>query len=485
MNKKKWSIVLVATTTLILTVTPAASRASDLNWAVHHTMVDGNMSGSQTIETADGGFLVSGTGTYDSPSGYHDWGHYLAKFDSAGNLQGDRLLDHRPAVAVHEIRFFNITLGYYLLSHGEAVFCQNDACYITHAISLTRIDALGELVWTKTYGYKPVAMYPAAMVVDHQGITIAGTLRWNGDKPDATDDIWAMRVDLNGHLVWHNRYDLGDHESNVSLAKVGTHGYVLAGDWSYLAELNNIWVMEIDNNGLVGQRREFETGKADWANDIVVADATKGAEQYILVGQNYLEDNYSGNGALVMRFDMNHENPPIWAKMYNVESGDRPSDQARAALLYEITPGTTELVVVGSSEIASSADSIDGLVMRLDPSDGKLKWHRHWGGEDHEWLVDVQLTASGNFLVSGESIDDQTWDSRLWAMALSPQGLPYVTDFCWVGDHEMETSALTVTSSEPTVTWSPQALRVEEKALSFFDPNAQITPMCEFQFPLP
>lgn len=478
MRRGKWTFALA--TTLMLATTSAAA----LSWATFHTMKDGNMRGSRTIATADGGFLISGTAFYDYPANDFSWDHYLAKYDADGALQGDRLLSDRPAVSVHEIRFFGVTLGYYLLSKGRATHCQNNICEQTLSVTLTHIDAFGNLVWDKMYSNKKFEFAATDMVVDHQGITIAGTLTSKDDY--SKRDLCAMRVDPEGNLVWHNRYDLAGSGYNIALAKLGTRGYVMAGT-RYHPETRyaNLWVMEIDNKGVIGRQREFDSGGADFANDIVVADATVGAEQYILIGKTMITQKETGASALAMRFDMVNENPPQWVKLYNGNSAVQSPDEALSATLHEVAPGSTELIMVGGSVVAAHG-SMDGFAMRLDPTDGEIEWHKYWGGVENEWLYDVQPAPDGNYFVTGVTFDGATpGDQLLWAMAISPQGLPYLTEYCWAVESKMEATTATMTSAEPTIDWYPLSLKVEVGEPKIIDPEAVVFPMCDSPSPLP
>ncbi len=474
MTKKKTPILIA----VVLTMATSGVWAQALNWAVYHRVTTGEMNNGQTIQTADGGFLLSATTVYDDPgSGGSSFSHYLAKYGPKGILQGQREIDERTAVDVEEIRFFGFTMGYFVLSQAIIERCVNNSCRSANGVALARMDAQGNLLWDKLYGYLSFNMAGSEMIVDGSGITIAGEL--NPRAPEQDTDAWVMRVDLEGNLIWHNRYDHKFGEAAVSIAKVGDRGYVLAGNWhDEESDRNNIWVLEINKKGQVLNHRQFDSGHWDWLRDIVVADDTLDAPQYILVGGSDVNDWQTNTDVLAMRFDMDPDHEPMWTKVYNVEAGPSEFDFARSAILHEITPGVTELVIVGSTDIDNRGPT-DGMVLRLDPTDGAVKWQRFWGGAKNDVLYDVQPAASGNYMVTGLTGSfDTNHESRIWAMALGPQGLPATADFCWMTDQEMTTRSVALDSDHAAAEMIPMALIVDSKNPNISIPDSERGPLC-------
>ncbi len=463
-----------------LMLATASAWAQVETWATYYQAKDGQMLDGRTIQTADGGYLVSASADYDAPldRGYF-LGHFLAKYGPAGGLQGYREIEGHQAVDVEEIRFFGFIIGYYVLSFSNIARVNNGDVNFAHAFALARLDAQGNLLWEKQYGYLPFHMLASEMIVDGSGITIAGMMYAKTGEMNA--DAWVVRTDLEGNLVWKNRYDHKVDEMAVSIAKVGNRGYVLAGKWDDdETDNSNIWVLELDDRGRVLKRRQFDSGQSDMPRDIVVADHTAGQEQYLLVGSSLATTK--SYDVLAMRFDMNPDHPPMWSKVYRANAQGNGWGEGLSAILHETTPGNTELVIAGTSTVDEF--NLDGLVMRLDPADGTLKWHQHWGGPGTERLTDIRPATSGNYLVTGTTTTFDTGDrTRIFSMGLTPDGLPFKDDRCWKNNLEMTTTSVEFDSDQLAVEEIPIALIVDIENSDVAIPDPDVGSLCEWPFP--
>ncbi len=167
-------------------------------------------------QTSDGGYIIAGhTGSYGA--GLDDV--YLIKTDSSGNL------------------LWSKTFGGSSYDYGYGVEQTSDGGYIvvgetssfgagSYDVYLIKTDPSGNVLWEKTFGGSGAEYgYSVKELPDRGYIITGGTNSFGVDS----FDIYIIRTDENGNLLWEKTIGGTDDEKSYSIYQTSDGGYIIAG----------------------------------------------------------------------------------------------------------------------------------------------------------------------------------------------------------------------------------------------------------------
>jgi len=172
--------------------------------------------GNALVQTADGGFAIAGL-TF--PSGGVGDDVYLVRTDSAGNLLWERTFGGA-----------NFDVGYSLVQTADGGFAvaglTNSFSAVLDDFYLVRTDSAGTLLWQRTFGGADLEIARSVAQTADGGFVIAGT---KGLFGAGTQDIYLVRTDSAGNLVWQRTFGGSGNDRASSVAQTADGGFVVAG----------------------------------------------------------------------------------------------------------------------------------------------------------------------------------------------------------------------------------------------------------------
>jgi hypothetical protein len=194
-------------------------------------------------QTSDGGFIaVNGHG-----------GIYLLKIDSIGNVQWFK--SYLGSTGNSE------SFDLCVLENGEIVITGEvyyNAIGAEPDIYLLRIDANGNRIWFKTYGYTFFEYGYSVKPTFDRGFIIAGKTNSFGH---GGDDAVLLKADANGDLLWAKTYGDSWPDEADQVQTLPDSGFVFTG-LSYVNSNNQdsslIYVVRTDKDGITS------CGYMDW-----------------------------------------------------------------------------------------------------------------------------------------------------------------------------------------------------------------------------
>lgn len=200
---------------------------------------------SHIQQTKDGGYLMAGqsagSGGDDVPPQYSssefvsDW--LLIKVDNSGNKEWARIIGGTKHEGI--CRSFEIGNNIYLAGSSES---RNYNCNDTSwrvgkntedDFFLVKLDDTGGYIWNKSYGGSSYDQLDDVVWDDRDStFVLAGhTFSANYHVPagDVSENVWLLKLDLNGNLVWSKV--LGDNSSEwyVNIEKSPySNGYIVS-----------------------------------------------------------------------------------------------------------------------------------------------------------------------------------------------------------------------------------------------------------------
>jgi len=193
--------------------------------------------GESLIQTSDGGYAITGS-TRSFGAGEADV--YVIKLDANGNLQWTKTIGG-PDFDVGNSLIQTSDGGYAIAGETESFGAGNYDLYVV------KLDANGNLQWTKTIGGTDVDWGFSLIQTSDGGYVIAGETESFGA---GNYDLYVVKLDANGNLQWTKTIGGSDGEIGPSLVQTSDGGYAIAGTTgSFGAGEIDIYVVKLDKNG--------------------------------------------------------------------------------------------------------------------------------------------------------------------------------------------------------------------------------------------
>ncbi|MBU0483636.1 MAG: hypothetical protein KKB30_03885 [Proteobacteria bacterium] len=234
----------------------------------------GDESGIAALQTSDGGYILLGN---TNSSGNRKTDIYLVKTDSAGQKQWEKTFggtedDYGSAIAIAPDN------GFIIVGKTESMGSGFSDIY------LIKTDSAGNEVWSKTFGGAGYDYASSVQTTSDGGYVLVGTvdegfLSWE-------DLINLIKVDEDGNTVWSKTY--GDltwsGDKGVSVLEAGDGGYVVYGEGKG-AGLTDYLLFKTDVDGVMVWENKY--GGSDWEYATSFNMTTDGG--FILLGQSNRE----------------------------------------------------------------------------------------------------------------------------------------------------------------------------------------------------
>jgi hypothetical protein len=331
--------------------------------------------GNSLIQTADGGYAIAGT-TTSFGAGLSD--AYLVKLDANGNLQWTKTIGGKE-----------FEDGYALIQTadgGYAIAGQTNSFGAGgYDVYLVKLDANGNLQWTKTIGGKKDDVGLMALIqTSDGGYAIAGATNSFGAR---NGDVYVVKLDANGNLQWTKTIGGKKEDLGLSLIQTSDGGYAIAGGTrSFGAGNEDVYVVKLDAHGKLQWTKTIGGPKRDWGNSLIqTADGG-----YAIAGSTFS----FGAGQLdiyVVKLDANGNLQ--WTKTIGGKDWD-----AGISLIQTSDGG---YAIVGHTK-SFGAGGEDVYLVKLD-ADGKLQWTKTIGGENDDRGFSVIQTSDEGYAIAGST----------------------------------------------------------------------------------
>ena len=267
---------------------------------------------------------------------------------------------------------------------------------------LLKFDALGNVVWQKTYGDVggDQAFYDVRQTGDG-GYIVAGITRASaGANPDA----WVLKLDKVGNITWQKTYGDGGYDTANAVQPLSGGGYIVLGAVDPSANPGRIWLIKLDASGEIVWQERYGAG---WDGGSSVQPTADGG--FILAGVTAAGINDAPH-ALFARFDSNGS--VVWQKVYQGISAEGIGSFAPTGDGGFIAAGWTASFGAGGS---------DAWVIKLDAI-GNVTWERAYGGTNYDAARSIRPTGDGGYIVAGTTNSYGAGNSDAWLLKLDAVG---------------------------------------------------------------
>ena len=287
---------------------------------------------------------------------------------------------------------FRITIGGDGFDRGMFLTHTSDhgyvACGYTNSFGnnydmyVVKLDAKGKTEWQKNYGDDRMQIGWSIVELKNKGYLLHGSTT----KDSTNDDIFLLRLDMAGNIIWQKTYGNEKYERTTQLLQTSDNCYVLIGQRNISTSNIDSYVLKIDTSGNLLWEKTFggpQTERTFYGSEMPGGD-------FLITG---LVLPYQNNKAdiLLMRISPNGE--LRWTKTYGEEN---VHEIGHSFCLNKDQKKYTLTGYIG----AATEGFHDGLFMQFDETGNMLTQQKHHTGEDLR-LMHSEETDDGGFIATG------------------------------------------------------------------------------------
>ncbi|MDO8366522.1 MAG: T9SS type A sorting domain-containing protein [Saprospiraceae bacterium] len=245
-------------------------------------------------QASDGNFLVVG-GTLSDNTGevfgaHGNWDAWMLKIDPAGALLWQKTIGGSGIDYFYDIA--ETSNGNLILSGLTSSVNEDLAGNINKGVEdvwIAQCSPIGDLIWSKTFGGSDYDGARGMCLATDNSIMVVGvTYSSDGDVTGfhGGNDVWVLRLDAFGDLLWQKTFGGSDNESGFSIFQRTDNDFILSGETSsFDGDIvgnhggTDALVMKIDKNGNLKTQICLGGSDQDFARN-----AIKGNASEIIVG---------------------------------------------------------------------------------------------------------------------------------------------------------------------------------------------------------
>jgi len=263
------------------------------------------------IQTSDNGLIVVGESNSDDilPD-YGSFDYWVVKLDSSGNTVWENKYGGSAQDKANSI--FQTSDGGYIIC-GQSSSTNGD---ISNNIGnsdfwIVKINSTGTIEWEKSFGgtFIDIAR-EIKQTSDGSYVVVGTTYSSNGDVVGANGgqgiDIWVIKLDSTGNLVWQNPLGGTGIDEGYSIQETSDGGYIVGGETDSIngdvsgnstSQRDNFWVIKLNSLGNI----EWESSPVFFRDDIGRSIIQTVDGGYLIVGDNFAD--LSDSNILTIKLD--------------------------------------------------------------------------------------------------------------------------------------------------------------------------------------
>ena len=283
-------------------------------------------------------------------------------------------------------------------------------------IFIVKYDATGNVLWAKSaggiYGERGQSVCTDAsgnvFITGHfysPTITVGTiTLTNTNQTSDSTSDIFIVKYDASGNVLWAKSEGSGSNESGQSVCTDASGNVFITGSfysvnlyigttWLYLSEFdryNDIFIVKYDTSGNV----LWAKSAGGFGYDEGYAVCTDSTGNLFVTGTNSFTDIF------IVKYDTSGN--ILWAKSAGGTGNNRGRSVCTDASGNVIITGvfSSPTIAFGTTMLTNTNNTFDFFIVKYDTS-GNVLWAKSAGGTGNDVSNGVCTNASGNVFITG------------------------------------------------------------------------------------
>lgn len=290
------------------------------------------------------------------------------------------------------------------------------------------------LIWSHTYGGTSNDRGNDIQRLPDGGFAITGfTESTDFDFPinNGSKDLFVIRTDALGEIVWSKSFGGTSDEIGNSIVPLSNGNILVAGtafssdgDVGNNQGFSDFWLINLDANGNIIWEKTYGGSGEDRAKKIIQSQDGN----FVILGTSFSDDgdvsnNLGGVDFWLIKIDPNGN--LLWEKNYGGSSADQGAD------VIETFDG--DLIITGevlsnNGDVIGNHGFTDAWIAKLDSS-GNLLWQNSLGGTMVDYFLAIQEADDGGYIATGNTFSDNgdvsvnLGASDVWVVKLSSNGV--------------------------------------------------------------
>ncbi len=327
--------------------------------------------------------------------------------------------------------------GYAILGFTQSIDGDiTDATDTSFDYWVLKFNAADQLEWQRTYGGTADDKGKSIIQTQDGGYAILGTSQ-SSDGDVAINygmqDYWLAKLDAFGNILWEKSFGYGGADSGISVTQTQDQGYIISGVLDVTASGGSgntsrhaggdYWILKLNPVGDILWSRYFGGNFSDIPQGVIET----ASNQLIIVGTSDSVDtdistNIGSYDFWVIK--LSNSGDLLWEKSY----GGTEIDEARAI----VASGDGNFIIAGdtrssNANVSSNNGAADLWLIKID-TNGNLLWENTIGGTSFDVARALVKTTDNGFLLAGSSRSN-TLDVALnkgqndaWALKVDAEG---------------------------------------------------------------
>jgi type IX secretion system substrate protein/PKD domain-containing protein len=397
------------------------SQINDITWQQCYGTSDNDY--ARSIEKFGKGFLLSVSISKDEPgiTNFHGLSDaWVIHADSIGNIiwekcyGGSNADSPKKLIAIDETSFYMLCFSNSL--DGDV---QNGRPY---DFWIVKIDALGNILWEKSYGNRSCDPRDAILMPDG-GLLMMGRIMYAGGDVSTwygRNDIWMCKVNATGEIEWEKTLGNQGQDNAVKIKLTSDNTVLMIGgyhenggmidcDHMGTTEWTDVWIVELDLRGNIIRQLCYGGAYADLGMDIIEVDkayvfaASSTSYDLTKINHSTTGDKENSNNFWIVKIDF--DGNILWQNLLGGSGYDFPNYLTHTNDKGYIVMGNTTSHDGDVSNNHSNPGDMDIWVIKLD-SLGNLEWEHCFGGLATERFFsqhEVIKKSDYNYILAAQS----------------------------------------------------------------------------------
>ena len=359
------------------------------------------------------GYTTSNDGDISGNHGYNDM--WVMEMSEGGNILWKQCYgganDEKAFEIIQTSDGGYAVAGYTASNNGGMIQNHHDTTFVNYDYWVIKLDNTGNLQWSKCYGGTSNDYGNSIVAAPGGGYFVAGSSRSHDwDKTfwyQPFEDFWIIKIDALGNLIWEKTYGGTAWDFVKGLASTSDGGVVVTGDTDSddgdltgNHGISDFWIIKLDSVGGLEWQRNYGGSEHDWPYDVIQTFDN----HYVVAGWTQSDDgDVTGlHGTIglpdfwVLKLDS--AGNLIWQKTL----GGSSSEEAYSIIENPWDHSYTLSGFSGSTDGDVSFRRGGMWIVNLDTS-GTINWERSFGGSKGAYGECIATTSDQGFIVCGES----------------------------------------------------------------------------------
>jgi hypothetical protein len=330
--------------------------------------------GEDVVPMPDGGYLIAG---YTTNSTINDMDGYVIKTDALGNLVWTKTFGGAKPDFINHI-LPTADGNYFLIGYSQS-YGGGD-----YDEWLLKIDPSGTLIWSKTYGGYGNDLGRDIIATTDGNYMIVGSSNSPGL---GASDANLIKIDPAGAVIWNKLYGGNGHDYGNCTKQCPDGGYILLGQsFSYGAGNGDAYLVKTDANGDTVWTKTFGGSQSD--EGVYITANSDDSFTFVI-----RDSSFAGRDIDIGIVKTDKDGNEIWSKRYGGGLKDTPK---------MIQPTSDGGYIVAAISRSFGKINPDMWIMKFN-STGDTTWTRFYGGPSNEHCYVVRELPDGTYIATGKT----------------------------------------------------------------------------------